>query len=108
HAERVEMVLADPGRMHAELVGIERFRRDIGDELVGGAGIVVVVIVAQREVAEFHDALPVICRTIQRRERVGWAKPRSGVPTRTGARVGTARSAPLPTLRASVSASAFP
>jgi len=34
HAERIEMVLADPSRIHAKLVGIERFRRNIGDELV--------------------------------------------------------------------------
>ena len=51
------MMLADPGRMHAELVGIERFGGDVGDELVGVAGVVLVVIVAEREVAEFHVRL---------------------------------------------------
>ena len=57
HAERVEMMLADPGRVHAELVGIERLGGDVGDELVGGARIVRVMVVAQREIAEFHDFL---------------------------------------------------
>ena len=52
------MMLADPGRMHAELVGIERLGGDVGDELVRGAGVVFVVIVAQREVAEVHSSLP--------------------------------------------------
>src|SRR5262249_456582 len=53
----VEVVLPDPGRMHAERVGMERFRRDAGDELVGAARIVVVVVVAQCEVAELHGDL---------------------------------------------------
>ena len=51
------MMLADPGRVHAELVGVERLGGDVGDELVGVARVVLVVIVAQREVAEFHGAL---------------------------------------------------
>jgi len=59
NAERIEVMLADPGGVHAELVGKERFGGDLGDELVRGAGVVVVVIVAQREIAEVHDALPV-------------------------------------------------
>jgi len=58
HAERVEMMLADPGRVHAELFGMERFGADVGDELVRGAGVFFVVIVAQREIAEFHGRLP--------------------------------------------------
>ena len=33
-AERIEMMLADPGRMHAELVGVQRLGGDVGDELV--------------------------------------------------------------------------
>src|SRR5256885_15780223 len=41
--------------MHAEPVGIERFRRDVGDELVRPTGVIVVVVVAQCEVAELHD-----------------------------------------------------
>ena len=59
HAERIEVVLADPGGVHAELVGIERLGGNVGDELVRGAGVIVVVIVAQREIAEVHDVLPV-------------------------------------------------
>ena len=58
HAERIEMMLADPGRMHAELVGIERLGGDVGDELVRGARIIFVVIIAQRKVAEIHVSLP--------------------------------------------------
>ena len=61
HAERVEMMLADPGRMHAELVGVERLGGDVGDELVGVARVVLVVIVAEREVAEFHGSPPPAC-----------------------------------------------
>ena len=57
NAERVEMMLADPGRVHAELVGIERLGDDVGDELIGGAGIVGVMVVAEREIAEVHDGL---------------------------------------------------
>ena len=52
------MMLADPGRMHAELIGIERLRGDVGDEGVGVARIVFVVVVAESEIAEFHNALP--------------------------------------------------
>ena len=58
HAERIEMMLADPGRMHAELVGIQRFVGDVGDELVGRARVVRVMVVAQCEIAEFHFILP--------------------------------------------------
>ena len=39
HAERVEMMLADPGRMHAELVGEQRLVEDVGDELVRVRGL---------------------------------------------------------------------
>src|SRR5215212_1659076 len=51
------MMLADPGRVHAELIGVERLGGDIGDELVGVPRIVLVVIVAEGEVAEFHVRL---------------------------------------------------
>ena len=47
-------MLADPGRVHAELFGIERLGGDVGDELVRGTGIVVVMIVAEREITEIH------------------------------------------------------
>ena len=61
------MMLADPGRMHAELVGIERFGGDVGDELVRGARIVFVMVVAQREIAELHAYPPVRPRIFKRR-----------------------------------------
>ena len=38
YAERIEVMLADPGRMHAELVGQERLGGDVGDELVDERG----------------------------------------------------------------------
>jgi hypothetical protein len=44
--------------MHAELVGIERLGGDVGDELVRGAIVVFVMIVAQREIAEVHCSPP--------------------------------------------------
>src|ERR1700721_636452 len=52
------MVVADPGRVHAELVGIERLGRDVGDELVGAAPIALVVSVAEGEITEIHGDLP--------------------------------------------------
>jgi hypothetical protein len=58
HAQRIEMVLADPCGMHAERIGEQRFVRDVGNELVRRPRIVFVVIVAQREIAEFHGASP--------------------------------------------------
>ena len=58
HAERVEMVLADPGRMHADRLAVERLGRDVGDELIRRARVIVVVVVAQREIAEVHQSLP--------------------------------------------------
>jgi hypothetical protein len=51
-------MLADPGRVHAELIGIQRLRRDVGDELVRRARIVQIVVVAEREVSELHSGLP--------------------------------------------------
>ena len=57
NAERIEMMLADPDRMHAELLGVQRFGGDVGDELVGRAGIVLVVIVAKRKVTKLHVLL---------------------------------------------------
>src|SRR4029453_3740367 len=64
HAQRIEMVLADPRRVHAELVGIERLLRDVGDELVCRPRVVLVVIVAEGKIAEFHSAPP----------SVGWGR----------------------------------
>ena len=51
------MVLADPGRVHAELVGVQRLGGDVRHEGVRVARIVLVVIVAEGEVAEFHVRL---------------------------------------------------
>jgi hypothetical protein len=58
HAKRIEVMLADPGRMHAESIGMQRFFRDVGDELVRCPRVVLVVIVAQGEVAKFHNTPP--------------------------------------------------
>jgi hypothetical protein len=58
HAQRIEMMLADPCGMHAECVGVQRFVRDVGNELVRRPRIIFVVVVAQREVTEFHGASP--------------------------------------------------
>src|SRR5262249_2457357 len=54
HAERVEMVLADPNRVHAELLGVQRLVDNLLHKLVRGTRITVVVIVAEREIAELH------------------------------------------------------
>src|SRR5215510_6764686 len=54
-------MLPDPCRVHAELVGVECLVRDVGDELVGRPRVGVVMIVAQREISELHDILPVAC-----------------------------------------------
>src|SRR6266436_4877127 len=50
-------MFADPSRMHAELIGVDRLGSDVGNELVRIARVILVVIVAQREVAKFHDDL---------------------------------------------------
>ena len=57
HAQRVEMMLADPCGTHADLIGVKRFSRDIGHELVGRAMVVLVMIVAEREIAKIHSGL---------------------------------------------------
>jgi hypothetical protein len=44
--------------MHAEPLGVERLVRYVLDEGVRGTGVVLVVIVAEREVAELHGLLP--------------------------------------------------
>jgi hypothetical protein len=48
------MMLADPGGMEADFLGVDGFIEDVGDELVRGAGVVVVMVVAECEVAEIH------------------------------------------------------
>ena len=73
HAERVEVMLADPGRVHAELVGIERLVGNVGDELVGVARVVFVVVIAEREIAEVHALLPCWPSSLPcRHSRVSW------------------------------------
>ena len=55
------MMLADPRRVHAKLVGMKRFLGDVGDELICPPRVVLVMIVAQGEVAEVHSAPPIGC-----------------------------------------------
>ena len=50
------MMLADPRRMKTDLLGVNRPVEDIGDELVRLPPVVVVVVVAQREIAESHPS----------------------------------------------------
>src|SRR5262249_47100443 len=57
-ARGLEVMLADPRRMHGELLGVDRLGGDVGGYLVRSPAVVVVVIVAQREVAEVHLLLP--------------------------------------------------
>jgi hypothetical protein len=52
------MMLADPRGMKADLLGIDRLVENIGDELVSAPFIVVIMVVAQREIAELHLLLP--------------------------------------------------
>src|SRR5262245_59161223 len=54
HAQRIEVMLTDPGRMHAKLLGVECLGSDVGDELIRGAGIVFIVVVTEREIPEVH------------------------------------------------------
>jgi hypothetical protein len=54
HAQRAEMVLADPCRVQTYIFGVDRLIDDVGDELVGRARIVAIGVVAEREVAELH------------------------------------------------------
>jgi hypothetical protein len=41
--------------VEADLLGVNRLVEDIGDELVGIAPVVVVMVIAQREITEFHS-----------------------------------------------------
>src|SRR5260370_923942 len=65
HAETAEVMLADPGGIQPYLFGVDRLVEDVGDDLIGAAPIILVVVVAQREVAEFHffSFLLVLTRT---------------------------------------------
>src|SRR5438093_418727 len=51
-------MLADPGGMEPDLLGIDRLVDDVGDKSVGGSGVVRVTIIAEREIAQFHGVLP--------------------------------------------------
>ncbi len=57
-AERREMMLADPRRMHPDRVGVDGLVEDVGDEQARGAHLAHVVVVAEGEVAEFLVACP--------------------------------------------------
>jgi hypothetical protein len=52
------MMFADPGGMHADFIGIDRLIADLHDELVRGALVARIVIVAEREIAKFHFIFP--------------------------------------------------
>src|SRR5262245_5942163 len=51
-------MLADPGRVHADPVGEDRLLADLEHELIGRAGVVRVMVVAEGEIAEFHAHFP--------------------------------------------------
>jgi len=53
-AQRAEMMLADPDGMEAQRLGVERLVDDVEHQRVRTPGIADVMIVAQREIAEFH------------------------------------------------------
>ena len=52
------MMLADPGGMKADLLGIKRLAVDLADELLGRARVVGIAVVRQREIAEIHLSPP--------------------------------------------------
>src|SRR5215469_6802195 len=54
HAESAEMVLADPCRVEPNLFRVNRFVDDVGDQLVRGALVVLIMVVTEREIAEPH------------------------------------------------------
>ena len=54
HAERAEMMLADPSGMKAELFGIDRLGYDLLHKLIRCTPVVAIVIVAESEIAELH------------------------------------------------------
>ena len=61
-AQRAEMMLADPCGMKPDLLGVDGFVENIGDKGVGLPGIVFVMVVAQREIAELHYSLRLLRR----------------------------------------------
>jgi hypothetical protein len=58
HAETAEVMLADPGGIQPNLFGVDRLVEDIGDDLIGAAPIILIVVVAQCEITEFHYWVP--------------------------------------------------
>src|SRR5258708_34875287 len=48
------MMLADPGRVEADLLGPQRLGVDVLDEVLGRARLVGIAVVAQREVTELQ------------------------------------------------------
>jgi hypothetical protein len=58
YAERAEVMLTDPSGMKPDLLGVDRLVEDIGHELVGPSPVVVVMVVAEGEITEFHLHLP--------------------------------------------------
>ena len=55
-APPVEVMFADPGRVHAERLGEDRLVADLRHEGFRGPGIAGITVVAQREIAEFHSS----------------------------------------------------
>ena len=53
-----EVVFRNASLLQSDLSGVDRLLDDTGDELVGGARIVPVSIIAKHEVAEFRAAPP--------------------------------------------------
>ena len=51
------MMLTDPGGVQTHFFCVHRLVNNAGDELVGAPDIVVVVIIAQREIAEFDFSM---------------------------------------------------
>jgi hypothetical protein len=51
------MMLTDPGGVQAYLLGIDRLIEDVGNQIVGGAPVVFIVVVAQGKITELHGGL---------------------------------------------------
>src|SRR5216683_467749 len=50
------MVLADPGRVQPDFLGIKRLGENVPEEGLGRARVVGIAVVGEREVAEVHGA----------------------------------------------------
>jgi hypothetical protein len=60
-------MLADPGGMEAKPIGLDRFIDDIGNKLIRWAWIVAIAVVAEREIAELHGRVILVCESPGRR-----------------------------------------